>query len=128
MRITVVDVSSFFCSPYDPHIRVALGEAYLAQGEKQSAIDSFLAAESFNETEGVSSRRLGQLYEEQGDEEGILKSAYFYRRYLKKNKDIVCNDDSYYPALYLCKFYKKKGDLAHFRKMCSMLVTANDEV
>lgn len=115
-------------SPYDPHMRVALGEAYYAAGEIQAAVDSFLVAESLNEEEGLASRRLGQIYEKQEDEESQMKSAYFYRRYLKKKKDLVCDDDSYYPAIFLCKYYKEKGDIDNLRKICSLLVTANDEV
>ena len=87
-----------------------------------------MIAESLNETEGVSSRRLGELFESENTEEGLVKSAYFYRRYLKKKGDVVCDDDSYIPALFLCKFYKQQGDIENFKKICSILIVANDEV
>ena len=109
-------------------MRVALGEAFLKAGQRQAALDCFLLAESLNEEEGVSSRRLGELYESENTEEGLVKSAYFYRRYLKKKKDVVCDDDSYLPAIFLCKFYRKRGDIENFKKMCSVLIVANDEV
>ena len=117
-----------FIRPYDPHMRVALGEAFLTAGQRQAAIDCFLTAESLNETEGVASRRLGALYEEEHSEEGDVRSAYFYRRFLKKKNDVVCDDDSYDPALFLCKYYKKLGDMENFKKICSLLLVANDEV
>lgn len=109
-------------------MRVALGEAFMAAGQRQAAIDCFITAESLNETEGVASRRLGALYEEDHSDEGDVRSAYFYRRFLKKKKDVVCDDDSYAPALFLCKYYKKLGDVENFKKICSLLLVANDEV
>lgn len=81
-----------------------------------------------NEREGEADRKLGQLYEDQGNEESQTKAAYFYRRYLKKRKDNVCDEESYYPALFLCRYYKERGEMDLFHRMCQMLVVANSEV
>lgn len=115
-------------SPYDPHLRVALGDVFLAMGDKQAAIDSYLVAESLNEREGEADRKLGQLYEDQGDGDSETKAAYYYRRYLKKRKDCICDEESYYPALFLCRYYKNRGEMNLFYRMCQMLVVANSEV
>lgn len=62
-------------------MRVALGEGYLACGEAEKAMECYLVAESLGEEEGLSSRRLGKLYAEQGHE---VEAAYFNRRCLMK--------------------------------------------
>ena len=111
--------------PYDPQLRTALGEASLERNDIQGAMECFLVAESMGDVSGGCSRRLGQLYEREGNEE---KAAYFYRRYLMKRHFVICDDDSYLPAISLCRYYKKKGKLDLFRKMCNILLSANEEV
>ena len=111
--------------PYNPQMRVALGEGYLACGEKEKAMECYLVAESLGEEEGLSSRRLGKLYAEKGREG---EAAYFNRRCLMKKKFVICDNDSYEPAVALCQYYKKQGDAERLREIGSILLTANDEV
>ena len=109
-------------------MRVALGDAYLSIHNKPAAIDCFLVAEGLNEVEGLSSRRLGQLFEEEGEFHNPTKSAYFYRRFLKKKKDMICDDDTFHPAFYLCNYYKQQGDVVNFHAIIKLLLVSNDEV
>lgn len=110
--------------PYDTHLRVALGEAFLDQHEVDKAIECYLLAESLGDTEGVCSRRLGDLYMRKEDR---LRSAYFYQRYLKKRKFVICDADTYHCAIALCQFYKKEGKKSELIHMCNILLTSADE-
>ena len=111
--------------PYNPQMRVALGEGYLACGEAEKAMECYLVAESLGEEEGLSSRRLGKLYAERGHE---VEAAYFNRRCLMKKHFVICDNDSYEPAVALCQYYKKTGNMERLREIGSMLLAANDEV
>ena len=110
--------------PYDCHLRVALGEAYYDQQNVDKAIECYVLAESLGDEEGVCSRRLGDLYAKKGEE---LKSAYFYKRYLKKRKMKVCDADTYHCTLALCKYYRKEGKKDELIQMCNLLLTSSDE-
>ena len=102
-----------------------MGEAALACDDMQCAVECFLLAETLGDSEGGSSRRLGQLYQKAGEME---KAAYFDRRYLQKKKFVISDDDTYLPAIALCKYYKEKKQYREFRKICDALLAANDEV
>lgn len=84
-----------------------------------------MLAETLGDTEGGSSRRLGQLYRKMGD---LEKAAYFDRRYLQKKKFVISDDDTYLPAIALCKYYKERKQFREFRRICDALLAANDEV
>ena len=111
--------------PYDAQLRSAMGEAALACDDMQCAVECFLLAETLGDVEGGSSRRLGQLYRKMGD---VEKAAYFDRRYLQKKKFVISDDDTYLPAIALCKYYKEKWLFRDFRRICDALLAANDEV
>lgn len=111
--------------PYNPQMRVALGEGYFACGEVEKAMECYLVAESLGEEEGLSSRRLGKLYAEQGRE---VEAAYYSRRCLVKKNFVICDNDSYEPAVALCQYYKKTGNKERLQEIGSMLLAANDEV
>lgn len=83
--------------PYDPHLRVAMGEVYLAMNDVDKAEQCYLLAESLGDQEGICSRRLGDLYSTKDE----LKSAYYYKRYLKKKKNVICDEESYRCAIAL---------------------------
>ena len=57
----------------------------------------------------------------------VLKSAYFYNRFLKKRKMKVCDADTYHCALALCQYYKKEGKKDELIQMCNLLLTSTDE-
>lgn len=109
--------------PYDPHIRVAMGEAYRSMGELLKARECYLAAESLEDREGTCSYRLGDLYAETDEK----RSMYFYRRYLVKKEFRICEGETYRCALILCRYYKKQGQLADLKELCEHLLLANDE-
>ena len=48
--------------------------------------------------------------------------------YLQKKKFVISDDDTYLPAIALCKYYKEKRQFREFRRICDALLAANDEV
>lgn len=109
--------------PYDPHLRVAMGEVYLAMNDVDKAEQCYLLAESLGDQEGICSRRLGDLYSTKDE----LKSAYYYKRYLKKKKNVICDEESYRCAIALCNYYKQRKQFDEMKVMCELLLSANDE-
>ena len=109
--------------PYDPHLRVAMGEAYRSMGELLKARECYLVAESLGDQEGTCSYRLGDLFAESDEK----RSVYFYRRYLVKKEFRICGGETYRCALILCHYYKRTGQLEDLKELCQYLLLANDE-
>lgn len=109
--------------PYDPHLRVAMGEVYLSMNDLKKAEECYLLAESLGDEEGICSRRLGDLYVSRDE----LKSAYYYKRFLKKKKNVICDEESYRCAIALCHYYKQRQQLEEMKSICELLLSANDE-
>ena len=57
-----------------------------------------------------------------------VEAAYFNRRCLMKKHFVICDNDSYEPAVALCQYYKKTGNTERLREIGAMLLAANDEV
>lgn len=66
--------------PYDARMWCAMGGCYLALERRTEAIRSFERAVSNNDTEGIATRKLAELYREDGD---LEQAARCYLRHLE---------------------------------------------
>ena len=126
--------------PYDARMWCAMGGCYLALERRAEAIRSFERAVSNNDTEGIATRKLAELYRETGD---LEQAARCYLRHLELRYRLQQSTHSLdvgvhlfehvinsvnvdapeaEALLYLSKYYRDHGEYELASMACSRLL------